>query len=85
MAAGGGAMSFRFTGRSAASKNLLAHTRTKICEEEDDGEGTGGAKDYVLSLEGREIQRLVGIEPYTPHNSSVGRILYCIRYDYMCM
>lgn len=58
-------MSFRLTGRSSASKNLLANTRAKICEEEDDGEGTEGAKDYVLSLEEQEIQRLGGIEPRT--------------------
>ena len=54
----GGGLSFSFTGRTAASKNLVARARTKITEEEDDVEG--GAKDYVLSLEGREIQRLVG-------------------------
>ena len=55
-------MSFSFTGRTAASKNLLARARTKITEEEDDVKG--GAKDYVLSLEGREIQRLVGLSSF---------------------
>ena len=60
MAGGGGAMSFRLTGRSAASKNLRAHTSAKIYDEEDEGESKEGAKDYVLSLEGQEIQRLVG-------------------------
>lgn len=60
MATGG--MSFSFTGRTAASKNLLARTRTNITEEEDEAEG--GTKDYVLSLEEQEIQRLVGNSSY---------------------